>query len=174
MQVRVLREDLENWESDFSSETSAPCSKQSQLWGQLRLLRALCASVLKNSKDGDHPTSLDNVFHCLTVLMGKRFESLLFKFMPVVSCPPAVHCCEEPFSIFLMTSSHRWWWEGAADLSTVPPKQSFIQAEQVLVRHPSLTGQMLQILTSPWLFAELAPVCPCSSCTGGTTTGCGI
>lgn len=100
VQGRLLRHDLENWESDFCNDprhrylsiiqavfSSAPWSKQRQLWGQLGLLRPLSSSVLKNSKDGDHMTSLGNVFHCWTVLMGKRFVSPLFKLMPIVSCP---------------------------------------------------------------------------------------
>lgn len=74
------------------AQLSAQGGSKSQLWGQLRFLRALSSLVLKNSTDNDH-----TVFHCLTVLMGKRFEYLLFKFMPVFSCPPVMHCCEEPF-----------------------------------------------------------------------------
>lgn len=52
---------------------------------------------------------------------------------------------------------------GGADTSTVPPKQSLIWAEQALVLHPLLTGQVLQILPSQWASAELAPVYPHSS-----------
>lgn len=47
--------------------------------------------------DRHHTTPLDIMLHCLTVLRGKWFESLSFKFVPVVSGSPAMHHHKEFF-----------------------------------------------------------------------------
>lgn len=58
--------------------------------------------------NGDGTTSLDNLLHCLTALMGGKGlphilpEPLLFQLMSAASHPPTIHCCETPGSIWLL------------------------------------------------------------------------
>lgn len=104
------------------------------------------------------------MFLCLTPFMVKRFESLLLKLMPVLLSP----CHEGSLSIFSMTLPIAS--KGAADPSTVPPKQALVQAEHALVSHSLLSEPVLQILPSQRPSGELAPVYSRSSRIGETKT----
>lgn len=56
-------------------------------------------SSLEISGDGDYTTCLGNLLHSLPVLNVKIFLlsglNLSFQLLPVVSHPPAMHCCED-------------------------------------------------------------------------------
>lgn len=49
--------------------SAAFCSRQGQLWEQLRLLRALSNQILKFSKGGGDTNSLDNLLECFSLLL---------------------------------------------------------------------------------------------------------
>lgn len=52
------------WRGPQKVSSSTFCSKQSQLQGQRRLLRALSSLVLKTSKNEDYTTSFGKLFQC--------------------------------------------------------------------------------------------------------------
>ena len=54
----------------------------------MRLLRAPSSLALNVSKDGASPTSLGNLFHCFTTLIGKNFFLVFSLNLPSFSLKP--------------------------------------------------------------------------------------
>ena len=79
-----------------------PCSKQGQLWGLTRLLRALPPWVLKKFRDGACPSSPGSLYLCLPsdlpVLTGERFQ------YPAWTVLLFVHAC------CTLLPCHAWLW----------------------------------------------------------------
>lgn len=114
-----------------------------------------------------------HLLQCLTLFMVKIFVpvfslniwNLLFQFMPIASCPPAMHHSEEPGStswVNILLGFGRLLLGALEALSS---------SEHLLV---PLASQAKHPRPQPpwWSSAELAPVYPCLSCIGGTKTGC--
>lgn len=87
---------------------------QSRVINMIRPGCSFTRSVLKNSKDGDYVTSLDNLFHCFSVHIVKKFLQTssgagcldrLYNVHPWSFLINARHHCEKPRCIFLITSS---------------------------------------------------------------------
>jgi len=122
-----------------------------ELEGIMQLItvaKALLSQVLKTSKDGDCPTSPGNLLHCLTVLTGTIFpyiqsEALLLQLRSIIPCPPIMHLCEVPASVFWLTT--HYVWDNCCEVTLKP---SLIQAEHTQLPYLLLTGQALQPLTS--------------------------
>lgn len=92
---------------DLKSPTSWP--KQGQLWGQISgLLRDLSSQVLKTSKDGNsfgQPALKLIGLHGEKAFLYIQSKTLLFQFLPLVSCPPTMHHCEETMSFLSQRAS---------------------------------------------------------------------
>lgn len=121
MQGRVLREDLGNWESDFDSEqshryhsineevfSSAPCSKQSAVMS-VKIAQGFIQFSLENFQGWRPNKFFGQHVPLLDCPHGEKVWISLLKLILLVSCPPVMHHCQEPSSIFLMTSPHRQW-----------------------------------------------------------------
>lgn len=64
------------------------CSKQGQLWSQIRLIRLSPHKVLKASEQGDYTTAWRNLFPCLTDFTVKQFFFISsIKFSCFKCCP---------------------------------------------------------------------------------------
>lgn len=90
----------------FRLEGSTVVQPHTQSLCQAMLLSALASLVLKNTEDGNCTVILSNLFQCLTVLSFFFYiqaEPHLFQFITVTS--PTMHHCEEPGSLFSITSS---------------------------------------------------------------------
>lgn len=103
--------------------------------GSHQVAQGLTSQLLKTCKDRDITTSLGNGENVFPYIQS---ESLLFQFLPVVSCPPAVHHCEK--------SGSSWWpphtyWGASRPLIT-PQSCLFSQTEQAPILHLLLTGQV--------------------------------
>ena len=138
---------------------STTYSKQDQLWDQTRLLGLYPAGPLKPQRmEPMRPLWAACFTACLPSWRGKGFlylqsEPPLFQLMPVLSHPPTMHRNET-----LAPSSLKPPRSGVqAGCSVTPsPKPFLLQAEQVPVPQPLLTGQvLLQLIWGP--STELIP-----------------
>lgn len=105
----------------------------------------------------------EKVFPCI------QPEPFLFQSMSVASCPLSMLCCEEPDSIFLLTSP-----KVLGRAAGFPLKLCLLQAEEAQFLQPLLTEQAFQSPPSLGASAELTPVCRSLSCTGGPKICCSI
>ena len=129
---------------------------------------ALSSRAFKTSKDGTYATPLGSLFRCLPAFMeGKRFSSSAvwtsFVSTYTSSLSPSHHTLQwDPGSIL----SNPFIGVQAGYSVTTAPKPFLLQAEQVPVPQPLLTGKVL--LWPVWGFpTELIPYASCLSCTGG-------
>lgn len=73
------------------SPSSISCSKQNQLQGQVRLLRALSDSVLKNFQDQKLQNLSGHTFQCFFTLAMKNFFAHIQLLLPLLQSDSASH-----------------------------------------------------------------------------------
>jgi len=92
----------------------------------------------------------------------------MLQFVAVAPCPVAGHHWKELGPILLTPTLQIF-----IGIYKVPSQPSLLQAKQVQLPQPFLTGQMLVTSSTLWPSAGLSPVAPHVSWTGEPRTGCG-
>ena len=89
------------------------------------------------------------------------FLTFLFQLMPFTSHPPATRCCEEPGSIFSITSLY-----APQNAAKLPQNCPFSRLNKLhSLSFSTHVGQLLLPLTSVWPSVEFTPVYQYLSCT---------
>lgn len=120
------------------------------------------------SKDGEFKTLLGNLcLYLVTLTVKKCFlmfrlcfsisvcsetQSVL-QFVPIASCPVTGHHWKEPGSTFFTPFNCKECGipSGIYTVWSYPPEPSLLHAEQSHLSQPSVTGEVLQSLSSPSL-----------------------